>query len=218
MPSKKEYPVSQQHWDGVYSRNKSDSVSWFQQQASMSLALMQRSKQLKTSRVIDVGAGASVLADSLLAAGVCDLTLVDLADSALATTKLRLGDRAQQVRWLTGDILQLPLPNAGYDVWHDRAVFHFMTSAAQRNAYLAQLQQALVPGGLLVIGTFASDGPEKCSGLPVCRYDEQTLTQQFANGFKALSIDYETHVTPSGNTQSFIWGCFKKTIQLTTPE
>lgn len=202
--------MSQQHWDGVYSRNKSDSVSWFQQQASMSLALMQRSKPLKSSRVIDVGAGASVLADHLLAADVSTLTLVDLADSALATTKQRLGEKGGQVRWLSGDILQLPLPNAGYDIWHDRAVFHFMTSAAQRNAYLAQLRQALVPGGLLVIGTFASDGPEKCSGLPVCRYDEQTLTQQFASGFKALSIDYESHVTPSGSTQSFIWGCFEK--------
>ena len=202
--------MSQQHWDGVYSRNKSDSVSWFQQQASMSLVLMQRSKQLKTSRVIDVGAGASVLADHLLAAGVSTLTLVDLADSALALTKQRLGEKVEQVRWLSGDILQLPLPNAGYDIWHDRAVFHFMTSAAQRNAYLAQLRQALVPGGLLVIGTFANDGPEKCSGLPVCRYDEQTLTQQFASGFKTLSIDYESHVTPSGTSQSFVWGCFEK--------
>lgn len=202
--------MSQQHWEGVYSRNHSDSVSWFQQQAAMSLALMQRSNQLQNCRVIDVGAGASVLADSLLAAGVSVLTLLDLADAALNTTKQRLGQSAAKVHWLNGDILQHALPPCSYDIWHDRAVFHFLTSAEQRDRYMAQLQKALAPGGLLVIGTFASDGPEKCSGLPVCRYDAQTLTQQFAEGFRPLSIDYESHVTPSGKTQSFIWGCFEK--------
>lgn len=202
--------MSQQHWEGVYSRNSSNSVSWFQQQASTSLTLMQRSRQLQNCRVIDVGAGASVLADSLLDAGVSALTLLDLADAALNTTKQRLGQQAAQVNWLNGDILQLALPQHSYDIWHDRAVFHFLTSAEQRETYIAQLQQALAPGGLLVIGTFASDGPEKCSGLPVCRYDAQMLTQQFAAGFRPLSIDYETHTTPAGKTQSFIWGCFEK--------
>jgi 2-polyprenyl-3-methyl-5-hydroxy-6-metoxy-1,4-benzoquinol methylase len=202
--------MNQQHWEDVYRRNQPDAVSWFQQQATMSLGLIERYKTLNDSTLIDVGAGASFLVDTLLARHVKAVTLIDLADSAFTTTKQRLREHAALVDWQVGDALQHSLPESYYDVWHDRAVFHFMTTAGQRQAYLSQLNKSLKHGGLFVVGVFASDGPEKCSGLPVCRYQESALIQQFATDFQPLHIDYEIHSTPSGNTQSFIWGCFEK--------
>jgi 2-polyprenyl-3-methyl-5-hydroxy-6-metoxy-1,4-benzoquinol methylase len=202
--------MSQQHWDAVYSRNDSRSVSWFQPEAAMSLQLIKRSNLPGGSHVIDVGAGASVLADSLLDLGVARLTVLDLAEAALQSSRQRLGERAALVDWQVGDILQHPLPGAYYDLWHDRAVFHFMTETAQRDAYRRQLRHALKPGGLLIIGTFASDGPEQCSGLPVCRYDCAALAAEFSDQFTLLAVESELHQTPAGRTQSFSWLCLQK--------
>lgn len=202
--------MSQDYWENVYSRHNTDSVSWFQQQASMSLQLLKRYTTLENATVIDVGGGASPLVDTLISYCVKTVTVLDLAESALATSKQRLAERADLVDWQVGDILQHPLPLAHYDIWHDRAVFHFMTQDNQREAYRTQLIRALKPGGIFVIGTFAADGPEKCSGLPVCRYNESLLVQQFSSDFLPLRVEYETHQTPSGNAQSFIWGCFAK--------
>ncbi len=201
------------HWEAVYSRNAADAVSWYQQQATRSGLLITKYCQLNQSHVIDIGAGASVLADTLLATGVKALTLTDLAEAALAVTKKRLGDAAQRVHWLHGDILQTELAADTYDVWHDRAVFHFMISTAQRQAYLTQLHKALKPGGLVVIATFATDGPERCSGLPVCRYDAQSLAAEFGPAFEILETDFEMHQTPSGKPQSFLYMCFRKKLR-----
>lgn len=193
------------HWEQVYSTHDAASLSWFQPRAARSLDLIRRSGIARSAPIIDVGGGASTLVDDLLADGYSALTVLDLSAAALAVARTRLGAQAQSVHWLEADITRAALPARQYALWHDRAVFHFLTEAADRQAYVQAARHALAPGGYLVIATFAEDGPAQCSGLPVRRYDARSLKAAFADDFTLVLHESEAHLTPSGNVQSFVY-------------
>jgi 2-polyprenyl-3-methyl-5-hydroxy-6-metoxy-1,4-benzoquinol methylase len=184
-------------------------VSWYQRFPSLSLALIRASVADPSAWIIDVGGGASTLVDALRAEGYESVAVLDIAEDALAAAKQRLGAAATQVEWIVHDV-RTWRPEQRFALWHDRAVFHFMTEEADRHAYLATLKQALLPGGTAVIATFALDGPERCSGLPVRRYSPETLTGELGGGFSLLETAPEQHVTPAGITQSFIYCRFRR--------
>lgn len=193
------------HWENVYQTKAADAVSWFQPHAECSLRLIRNNIAGDAARVIDVGGGASTLVDDLLAAGFPQPTVLDLSAAALAAARQRLGGRAAQATWIEGDITTVALPRHAYDVWHDRAVFHFLTDAADREAYVRQVLHAVKPGGLVIVATFAEDGPEKCSGLPVMRYRPDDLHAEFGQPFVLLGHEKEAHQTPGGAVQQFVW-------------
>jgi len=177
-------------------------VSWYQPEPAMSLALIDRLRVPKGAPVIDVGGGASLLVDRLLACGYSDLTVLDVSSTALAIARRRIDDSVR-VRWLHEDIMTWQ-PERQYALWHDRAVFHFLTNAAERVQYLTIMRHALCDSGAVIIATFASDGPGRCSGLPVARYDAGDL-ERLLDGFTVVESSREEHVTPSGTVQPFTW-------------
>ena len=194
-----------QHWETVYETKAPDAVSWFQPSADRSRALIQRVAPDFAAPIIDVGGGASVLVDNLLRLGYRNLTVLDLAGSALDIARARLGPAASAVRWIEGDVRSVALPGSTYAVWHDRAVFHFLTDSADRERYVAQVQRSVRPGGYVIVATFAQDGPTKCSGLPVARYSAESLHHEFGGGFELVASEHESHETPMGTQQAFIY-------------
>lgn len=190
------------HWQTVYTTKDDAAVSWFQDRPQPSLGLITRGGLPMDARIVDVGAGASRLVDALLDAGYSALTVLDIAPAALDTARARLGDRGGAVTWVAADITAWT-PPAPFDVWHDRAVFHFLTEAADRAAYRATLHAGVRPGGRVVIGTFAPDGPQKCSGLPVMRYSPDALAAELGDGFRLVDSLSEAHTTPGGAVQHF---------------
>jgi SAM-dependent methyltransferase len=196
-------------WQFTYQHKDPRELSWFQREPVMSLALLEAARLQPGSAVVDVGGGASTLADHLLTRGVTDVTVLDIAEAALQASLARLGDGARTVTWLAQDLLSWT-PTRRYDLWHDRAVYHFLTDPADRDEYQAVLDAALSPGGHVVIGTFAEDGPQSCSGLPVARYGPRTLAQQF-HGYAVITADREEHHTPTGSIQPFTWLLLRRT-------
>lgn len=193
-----------QHWEGVYRNKAVDEVSWFQPHAASSLRLIEGCAD-KDAHIIDVGGGASVLVDGLLDAGYRNLTVLDLAEAALAASRTRLGVRAQSVQWIAGDITQVALPAAHYDVWHDRAVFHFLTDPADRARYVEQVLKSVKPGGHVIVAAFGPGGPLQCSGLDVVRYTPDALHAEFGAPFHVLGHETEIHQTPAGKEQEFVY-------------
>ena len=185
-------------------------MSWFQDHSQQSVELVRRAGVTRDASIIDVGGGASTLVDDLLNEGYARVAVLDLSEAALAVSQSRLGQRAAAVSWLVGDITRVELPRHAYDVWHDRAVFHFLTSQREREAYLQTVLHAVKPGGHVIVATFAEDGPEKCSGLPVMRYSAQGLHAQFGAPFTLLRQESEEHRTPSGTVQKFIYCLCRK--------
>ena len=201
---------SKAHWEGVYNQKKPDEVSWFLESATTSLNLIHQIGLKQSDPIIDEGGGASRLVDDLLQQGSDNLTVLDLSGSALQAAQERLGARANGITWLEADITQ-PIPTSSkYQLWHDRAVFHFMTTPEQRAAYKNNLKTALSPTGYLIIATFAENGPEKCSGLSVQRYSVEDLSEELGSDFVLLKSCRESHKTPSGNTQEFIYCLYKR--------
>jgi SAM-dependent methyltransferase len=196
---------AKKHWEQVYSTKATDAVSWFQPHAATSLRLITDFGVPANAPIIDVGGGASTLVDDLLDNGYGDVTVLDLSATALAAARARLGERAGRVRWREGDICIANLPEHGFQVWHDRAVFHFLTAPEQREAYVRQVFHAVRPGGLVIVATFAEDGPDRCSGLPVMRYGPAELHSQFGETFRLLGHEREVHRTPAGGEQKFIY-------------
>lgn len=192
------------HWEGVYRRIPAESTSWFQVRPTLSLAMIEAAGVGPEDAIIDVGGGASTLTQTLAAAGYRDLTVVDVSATALRLNRERLAHPAPGLHWIESDILDFDPPRH-YDLWHDRALFHFMTGPRQRDAYRAVLERALAPGGHAIIATFALDGPERCSGLPVRRYDGARLLDVLGDTFDIVSERHETHLTPAGKDQSFAW-------------
>lgn len=198
------------HWEKVYSTKPVDGVSWFQEHATRSLDLIRDTGVPRSAGIIDVGGGASTLVDDLLADGYANVSVLDISAAALAAARKRLGRQAEAVHWIEGDILRTELPCQGYDVWHDRAVFHFLTSAADRQAYVAAVLRAVRPGGHVIVATFADDGPTECSGLTVMRYDAAGLHAEFGAPFTLVRHEKEAHQTPHGKVQQFVY-CYCRT-------
>lgn len=198
--------TARSHWDSVYQRKAADSVSWFQPHAHQSLDLIQRiSAGAASNCVIDVGGGAATLVDDLLAAGRFEMSVLDISGAALDVARTRLGKAARQVQWIEGDITEVALPEQRFDIWHDRAVFHFLADEAQRQAYVEQVRRAVRPGGHVIVAAFGPNGPTQCSGLPVVRYAPGELHAQFGSSFELLEHLQEAHHTPSGTIQQFVY-------------
>lgn len=196
------------HWDDVY-ETKGDRTSWFRPRLDRSLEIIDGLALPQHPVAIDVGAGTSTLVDDLLARGFSSVTINDLSRVALARTRARLGESADAVQCKVGDITTLELPEAGFDLWHDRAVFHFLTQPERRGAYVTQLERALRPGGYAVIATFGPNGPERCSDLPVIRYDRDSLDAVLGERFELLGHRRENHKTPWGAEQDFIYAWWR---------
>jgi ubiquinone/menaquinone biosynthesis C-methylase UbiE len=196
---------SRTHWETIYRTKDVHEVSWFQSEARRSLDLITRISADRAAPIIDVGGGASILVDNLLAAGYQNLSVLDVSEAALKISRERLGPDAAKVKWIRADILQCTFDEGAHAVWHDRAVFHFLTSAADRQAYVDQVRRAVKPGGYVLVATFAEDGPEYCSNLPVVRYSADGLHSEFGNDFRLVKSEHEDHRTPGGADQSFLY-------------
>lgn len=197
------------HWEDVYATRAAHEVSWYQIRPETSLGLIDKLGIRPDDAVIDVGGGASSLVDHLVERGFLNVTVLDISAAALDAVKARLGDRAAHVRWLAGDITRLR-PQGPFQLWHDRAVFHFLTGAEDRKAYVAAMLDAVPAGGHAIIATFAEDGPERCSNLPVCRYSPEELVKEIGSGFSLVESLRETHVTPAQGEQKFVYCCFRR--------
>ncbi len=193
------------HWDAVYSKKAPDAVSWYHPHLETSLALIARAAAHPSASIIDVGGGASTLVDDLLARGYRNITILDVSQTAIDVAQKRLGVAADRVHWLVADITQTQLEPLAYDVWHDRAVFHFLTSPEQRLAYVRNVARSVKPGGHVIVSTFGPEGPVKCSGLDVIRYDANGLHNEFGTRFRLVESSVEQHQTPFGTTQQFLY-------------
>ena len=196
------------HWERVYLRSSPTQVSWYQPQPRMSLELI-RAVADRTARIIDIGGGASLLVDRLLAEGFQHVAVLDIAQAPLEMARNRLGPLAQRVNWVQADITACPQLDP-CDLWHDRAVFHFLTDPNDRRKYIQTATQTVVRGGHLIIATFAPDGPPRCSGTDVQRWDVSGLAQEFGQPFELVKDAVETHITPRNTPQKFVYACFRK--------
>ena len=197
------------HWENVYASKGESEVSWFQETPTPSLELIALVGAVPGSAIVDIGGGASRLADCLVSRGYQDVTVLDLSAAALASARSRMGDKARQVTWIAADVTTWE-PTRSYDVWHDRAAFHFLTDPSDKAAYIARLRRALRPGGHAIIGTFAPDGPERCSGLVVSRYDAGGLAATLGAGFELIDTRPHQHATPWGAAQKFQFSTFRR--------
>jgi 2-polyprenyl-3-methyl-5-hydroxy-6-metoxy-1,4-benzoquinol methylase len=199
------------HWEKIYSTKAANAASWFQPHADFSVGLIKATGVSRDASIIDVGGGASTLVDDLLANGYTNLSVLDLSTAALAAACNRLGSKAANVRWIEADITKANLPGHQFDIWHDRAVFHFLTTPEERAAYVQAVFHSVKPGGHVIVATFAEDGPNQCSGLPVIRYRADELHAEFGESFSLLSHEKEAHHTPSGTVQQFVY-CYCRRI------
>ena len=198
-----------EHWQRIYAQKAPEEVSWYEQEPAMSLRLIRRLSPNPATKIIDVGGGQSLLVDGLLNSGYSELTVIDIASAALAQAKQRLGAKASGVHWQVADIRDFRLHHT-YDLWHDRATFHFLTDGQDVSHYVQQAAKHLVPGGTLLLATFAEDGPESCSGLKVSRYCAKRLAEAFAPAFTPVEDWKQDHLTPAGAHQSFTWCVFRR--------
>jgi SAM-dependent methyltransferase len=198
------------HWENIYRTKAPNQVSWYQEHALFSLRLIANTGIDKTGQIIDVGGGASTLVDDLLAGGYLHITVLDISASALRIAQQRLGARAAAVTWIEADITQAELPTEFYDLWHDRAVFHFLTRPDDRRRYVQAVRDAIRPGGHVIVATFAPDGPAQCSGLDVQRYSLESLSEEFGGDFQPLSSAGAAHITPFATEQQFIYCYLRK--------
>jgi ubiquinone/menaquinone biosynthesis C-methylase UbiE len=196
---------SKMHWETIHRTKVPTQVSWYQEHSVLSLALVERTGIPFTGEVIDVGGGISTLADDLLNAGFSHVTVLDISAAALDIARQRLGVLASHVTWVEADITQVQLPYRAYDVWHDRAVFHFLTQPEARQSYVQAVQHSVKAGGHVIVATFAADGPTHCSGLEVTRYSPDSLHDQFGTEFRLVDSVREAHRTPFGTEQKFIY-------------
>lgn len=193
------------HWEHIYRSKPPTQVSWYQEHAQFSLQYIRNTGIPKTAHIIDVGGGASTLVDDLITEGFKNITVLDISGAALQLARQRLGVKARDVNWIEADITYADLPHQAYDLWHDRAVFHFLTQLADRQRYVDRVRQAVRPGGHVIVATFATDGPDHCSGLEVMRYNSESLYSEFDGDFDLVSSSRETHHTPFGTEQKFIY-------------
>ncbi|EIZ81634.1 type 12 methyltransferase [Methylobacterium sp. GXF4] len=196
------------HWQRTYTAKGEREVSWFQDSPQPSLDLITQAAASPEAAIVDLGGGASCLADALLERGFQNITVVDLSEAALTAAKARMGEAAGRICWIAADVTTWEPPQT-YDVWHDRATFHFLVEEVDRVAYLSRLRRFLKPGGHAVMATFVPDGPERCSGLPVARYDADSLARTLGPAFVPVSAQQHTHTTPWGALQQFQFSVFR---------
>lgn len=194
-----------EHWENVYTTKPHDQVSWYRDHLDNSLKMILNTAVEKYAAIIDIGGGASTLVDDLLDHGFADVSVLDISSTAIETSKKRLGRRSSDVEWLVADITEVDLPAAHFDVWHDRAVFHFLTDPDDRRRYVELVNRSVKPGGHIIIASFGPNGPLKCSGLDVVRYSPESMHDEFGDEFQLVSSVDETHDTPFGTTQEFIY-------------
>lgn len=197
--------AEREHWSRIYQSKRADEVSWYRPHLEQSLDLITRTGIGPDASITDVGGGASTLVDDLLERGFRNITVADISAEALAVARQRLGARAHDVTWLIGDIASLDFSPDAFDLWHDRAVFHFLTDETRRKAYLAQVCRTVRKNGFVIVATFGPEGPEKCSGLPVVRYSSEELHTAFGDAFHMIEHREERHQTPSGSEQEFVY-------------
>ena len=201
-----------EHWENVYSTKPHDQVSWFREHLDTSLQMIEKTGVRSDAAIIDVGGGSSTLADDLLDRGFTDITVLDISATAIDKSKTRLGPRAGTVNWVAADITGADLPASRFDVWHDRAVFHFLTDAADRRKYVDLVMRSVKPGGHIIVAAFGLSGPQKCSGLDVVRYDAETMHSEFGDEFRLETSVNEMHQTPFGTTQEFVYCYCRKLV------
>jgi len=199
------------HWETVYRTKPAAEVSWYRPHLEVSLQLIEEAAPDRDAQIIDVGGGESTLVDDLIARDYRNVCVLDVAMAAIEVTRARLGTAADRARWLCGNVTAVALPRHHYDVWHDRAVFHFLTEAGDRAAYVRQVAHAVKPGGHVIVATFGPEGPTKCSGLNVVRYDPEGLHREFGVRFRLVRHATEPHRTPAGTVQPFIYCRFDVT-------
>lgn len=197
------------HWESIYRTKQEQEVSWTQDVPGTSLDFIHGFQLPKTASIIDIGGGDSRLVDHLLEEGFSDITVLDISGEALEKTRKRLGDRADKIKWVEQDITAFE-PASPFDCWHDRAAFHFLTTRDQINKYISITRKGIREAGFAVIGTFSTNGPEKCSGLPIRQYNEQDLTMELSKGFMKIKCITEDHITPFQTKQNFLFCSFKK--------
>lgn len=193
------------HWETVYETKSDRQVSWFREHLDNSLRLILNTNVGRDAAIIDVGGGSSTLADDLLAHGFADVSVLDISRTALKKSRERLNKKAESIEWIEADITKVSLPENHFDVWHDRAVFHFLTNAEDRRKYVALVTRSLKVGGHIIVASFGIDGPQKCSGLDVVRYSPETMHDEFGDSFRLVKSLNETHETPFGTTQEFVY-------------
>ncbi len=201
--------TSKEHWEKIYSTKQPNEVSWTQDVPVTSLQFIHEFDVPKSAHIIDIGGGDSKLVDFLLDEGYENISVLDISEASLEKAKQRLGDRASKVNWIASDINEFQ-PNTHYDVWHDRAAFHFLTTDTEISSYLSKARAAVNENGFVTIGTFSENGPKKCSGLDIKQYSESTLTSELYNGFEKLKCITEDHTTPFNTTQNFLFCSFKR--------
>lgn len=201
----------QDHWENVYRTKGRDEVSWFREHLDTSLRMIANTGVGNDASIIDVGGGNSTLVDDLLAQGFVDVSVLDISANAVGDSKVRLGAKAEQVEWFIADITSAELPKDHFDVWHDRAVFHFLTDAEDRRKYVELVMRSLKLGGHIIVASFGLDGPQKCSGLDVVRYSPESMHNEFGNSFNLVESIGEEHQTPFGSTQDFVY-CYCRKI------
>ncbi len=196
---------AQSHWESIYGKKAADAVSWYRPHLETSLELIERAAPVHSASIIDVGGGESTLVDDLLARGYQNISVLDISQTAVEVNKRRLGSAAEHIRWLVADITEATLERCAYDMWHDRAVFHFLTGREERLAYVRQVASAVKPGGHVIVSTFGPEGPTKCSGLDVVRYEAESLHGEFGGHFRLLGSSKELHRTPFNTIQQFLY-------------
>jgi len=202
-------PDLKSHWENIYRTKRENEFSWFQEYPAISMEFIQSFQIPPDTKILDVGGGDSRLADSLLALGYRNISVLDISEKAIERAKKRMETKAEKINWIIGDITELKT-DIKFDLWHDRAVFHFLTDPNEAGKYLSVARKEMKPGGYLVIGTFSEKGPKKCSGLPVKQYSDKSLSAFFANGFSRINCKEQNHITPSASTQNFLFCSFRK--------
>ena len=197
------------HWERVYSTKGEVEVSWYQDEPRLSLELIRAVVPATGGRIIDVGGGTSVLVDRLLELPFEAIAVLDISETALGKARLRLGERARRVRWLSADVTEVD-DLGTFDIWHDRAVFHFLTDVSDRKRYVKLARRTVPEGGHLIVASFADDGPKRCSNLDVCRYNAESMAAELGEGFSLVREARETHTTPWGSSQAFFYGVFRR--------
>ena len=192
------------HWQSVYQKKSPLDVSWYQKEPTLSMELIRCTQVNSDEAIIDVGGGASVLVDYLCRGGFTNLAVLDISENALASARKRLGDSGKSIEWFEADITQFDAPHQ-FSIWHDRAVFHFLTDQADRKDYIKAMKHALKPGGHLIIAAFAIGGPEKCSGLEIVQYDKEKMTAELGEDFELVEERNEVHITPGNKEQEFTY-------------